>query len=353
MNIKRITTLIAALASTLMLVASPVAAVSDFNGEHCLQQSVKVTLTPTDATQYEVAGWLCATGTFHGKTVQVLVPGFTYDHTYWDFPYAGNFYSYAHAAHVAGFATFAIDRIGTGQSSHPPADQVTFPHEAYTVKQVVQALRAGQVGGTSFTKVVGVGHSMGAATWILEAAMPNAGVDGLILADYTHVANLPFIIQIGVYRIPVSQDAKWQNAGLPDGYLTSLAGTRGTQFYNQSFSDPVVIAKDEQLKSTGTTGEVATINTARDPSYSNAITVPVLLVVGQKDQLDCNEATAGLSCATSQALHDREASYFPHAASFDAFALPNSGHDTNLHFDSPVFFAKANLWALHNINHVW
>jgi len=31
----------------------------------------------------EIIGWLCARGSIHHKTLQVLLHGATYDHTYW------------------------------------------------------------------------------------------------------------------------------------------------------------------------------------------------------------------------------------------------------------------------------
>ena len=47
--------------------------------------------------------------------------GVTYNHLYWNFPYGNGYYSYVDAATAACDATFDIDRIGDGNSSHPPS----------------------------------------------------------------------------------------------------------------------------------------------------------------------------------------------------------------------------------------
>src|SRR5689334_22005511 len=81
------------------------------------------------------------------STVQVLVHGITYDHSYWDIPDpdGGDRYSYEAAAAKAGYATLAIDRIGAGRSSHPSSYQVDINSNAATVRAVIHALRSGKI----------------------------------------------------------------------------------------------------------------------------------------------------------------------------------------------------------------
>jgi pimeloyl-ACP methyl ester carboxylesterase len=333
---------IAVVATLTLTLGAANPALANNNRPNCTREIVSVKLTETATMNYNVVGWLCARGKLRNQPVQVLVSGLTYDHTYWDFPVEN--YSYVDFTNQLGFATFNIDRIGVGQSDQPPATEVTVPTEAFVTKQIVQALKLGKIRNHKFHKVIGVGHSLGAAIWTIEASFPDAGIDGLILADYTHAANIPFIVSIGAMRHPASEEDKF--ASSPTGYFTSIANTRGTQFYTTEFADSQVISKDEELKVTGTSGEATTINVARDPIYSNAIRVPVLFVVGQQDHLDCDEATVGLSCADNQAIRNREASLFSNSKSFKAFVLPKAGHSTNLHRSAGLFFLVANLWAL-------
>src|SRR6185503_8303572 len=140
---KRYTLAVFAALFSALAIGSPVAATGGL-APNCIKKTLPVKLSQSAAQTYNVVGWLCAHGGFKDKTVQVLVSGFTYDHNYWDFPYQQYRYSYVQYATAAGYATFNIDRIGVGESSKPPADQVTFPAEAYATRQIVQALREGK-----------------------------------------------------------------------------------------------------------------------------------------------------------------------------------------------------------------
>jgi pimeloyl-ACP methyl ester carboxylesterase len=313
------------------------------NALNCEESSLPVKLSSDGQAIYSVTGWLCARGNFSGKTVQLLVSGVSYDHNYWDFPYQPNNYSYVQSATRAGYATFNFDRIGVGLSDKPPATDVTIPAEAYVAHELIQDLRQGKISGTSFKKVIAVGHSMGASILSVEGGTYN-DADGLILADSLHQANVAKQTQLATTRYPAAQDPKFENAGLPDGYLTTKPGTRGDGYYDTKYADPQVVAKDEQLKQTATTGEFATLAQGRNPQFSKAIKTPVLLVVGQNDSINCNEG-AGLSCKDSATIIAREKDNFSQAACLEAFVLPNSGHDTNLHYNAKDWFKAASDWA--------
>jgi len=95
----------------------------------CTQHSVSVTLSDADPTAYNVVGWLCVARDDRqgARTVQLLVSGLTFDHTYWDTSYQPDTYSYVRAAARAGFTTFNFDRIGIGKSTRPLDTEVTIP----------------------------------------------------------------------------------------------------------------------------------------------------------------------------------------------------------------------------------
>jgi pimeloyl-ACP methyl ester carboxylesterase len=65
--------------------------------------------------QAMMAGTLCRPP--GASTVMVLVPGSTYNQTYWDFPYQLETYDFRLAMNRAGYATLVIDRLGVGKSS--------------------------------------------------------------------------------------------------------------------------------------------------------------------------------------------------------------------------------------------
>jgi pimeloyl-ACP methyl ester carboxylesterase len=334
--------------AVLLAPATPVFAHDKNNGHHnpkvsCMRQELPVQLTPGQGNStYQMVGWLCAKGSPAGKPLQLLVPGLTYDHTYWDFPgYDGN-YSYVQKAAKSGFATFAVDRIGTGQSSHPAASEVTFPGHANTILQAVDALKAGKVGGYKFKKIVGVGHSMGAGILMLTAETKPKAFDGMILLDFLHQANPEAQAALGAARHAASNEPKFAN--LPEGYITTKPGTRGL-YYNTAFADSKVIATDEKLKQTTTTGELATVGVPREARFSQAIKVPVLLVVGEKDSLFCNEALQGLSCKNEQAVRQREAQYYSPEARLKIEVVKEAGHVTNLHYNAHRVFDLSNHWS--------
>ena len=76
-------------------------------------------------------------------------------------PYGNGYYSYVDAATAAGYATFDIDRIGAGNSSHPPSAASTLTAGAVALHDAVTALRSGAVDGHAFRHVIAVGHSIG------------------------------------------------------------------------------------------------------------------------------------------------------------------------------------------------
>jgi pimeloyl-ACP methyl ester carboxylesterase len=306
-----------------------------------------VTVPGGDATTDRVSGELCATGSPAGKPLEVTVAGFTYNRWYWDPSYQRERYSYVLAAARAGFAVFNYDQLGTaGASDTPPAAQLSLLAQTGILHQLIGQLRAGAVARTRFSKVIVAGHSLGAEQALVLGSDPAyAGdADGLIVSDYLHVANPAEVPVITAARVPAAASAKF--AGLPwiDGYLTTADGQRSV-FYDPPNADPAMIAADEAAKGVASVATAAQINYVRaNPTLTNAITVPVLDAVGDRDNVNCNAALPGLSCASAADVAARERQYFARAC-YRAFVLPRSGHDMNLHRSAPVWFDAANRWA--------
>jgi pimeloyl-ACP methyl ester carboxylesterase len=306
----------------------------------CQTYSVPVTLSELNPTVYHVQTWLCAQGNLEGKTVQVLVHGFSYDHTYWDFPYQQPTYSYVQSATDAGYATLNLDLIGVGQSDHPLPELVNLQANSYVIHQIVQQLRAGSIGGTSFSKVITVGHSLGTLyTW--HEASTYADVDGMMATGLMH-SPTPGILNLALSMYPAILDPKFSSSGLPVGYVTTQPNTRGSSFYYASNANAQVIALDETLKETGTDGALSTSSLAVLPTVTQAIHVPVLVAVGQKDSFFCNFL---FSCANGTALVQREQSNYSADTCLEGYSLTNGGHDINLHLNAGSWFSAANDWA--------
>jgi pimeloyl-ACP methyl ester carboxylesterase len=92
----------------------------------------------------------------------------------------------------AGYATLAVDRVGTGGSRHPPAAILTLDAHVAPLAAVVTALREGRVADTAPNRIVTVGHSLGSAIVAAHAVSAildtDVGpVDGSILTGFSHL----------------------------------------------------------------------------------------------------------------------------------------------------------------------
>jgi pimeloyl-ACP methyl ester carboxylesterase len=337
-----------ALAASVLSVAAPAQAdAPDPSWVTCAQHTVPVTV-PGDATTYHISGRMCARTdkSRGGKTVQLLVPGWGYDRNYYNPNYQPNTYSWMYAETSKGYSTFAIDRLGTGLSDKPPAAELTVPNEAAVVGQVVQALRAGAVGGVPYQFVMGVGHSLGAAVlqYLAGSTTGTAVPNFLVLEDFLNAVNPAAATALAATLYPASSDPAFAAAGLPTGYQTTMPGTRAGDFYYTPGADSAMIATDESVKQTGTSGEITTLGAARTSTVTHAISVPTLIAVGQYDSLDCNESISGLSCASSAAVLAREAGNYSPRACLSTYVVTNAGHDVDLHTTARNLYNYVGTW---------
>lgn len=313
----------------------------------CERTTTRVRLTKNDPSKYRVAGWLCGPRHPRNQRVEFLIHGFSYNHLYW-FGLGYRKLDYVREAAQTGRSTFVIDQLGTGKSDHPDPRQTTFTNLAYVVHQLVTDLKAGHIGrsGTKFQHVVGVGHSMGARTWVLEAGTYH-DVDSLILAGALADNNVDYVNIVKAHTVPANT-LRPRFASLPDGYLSVEPRSL---FYDTNLADPKVIAQDEKIGiDTGTLGQLTTLPVSDQMrQYSQSITAPVLIVMGRQDANNCNEAIAGLSCASAKAVVAREGISYTSSSCLGAYVL-DSGHDTNLHPKAPTWYRYADWW-LKRANH--
>jgi pimeloyl-ACP methyl ester carboxylesterase len=320
-------------------VLAPSIARAEEGGLRCEEVSFPVTLSPGGADVYNVFGVLCSRGSIHHKTIQIALHGSTYSHLYWDWPFQPELYSYMRRATAAGYAVLSLDRIGIGQSDHPPAAEVTIGANAHVVHQIVQALRGGDLVVPSFglihaERVTLVGHSLGSVIAIEEAAT-YGDVDGVALTGVSHTVT-PALGAIFAILYPASLDPRFAGSGIPEGYLTTLPGER-TVFYYLPSADPLVIAIDEQTKETVTPAELDTAFPAL--ALSGGVHTPVLVVVGDLDLAFCNEP----SCTDSGSLAI-EPGFYPADACAEAVAIPGAGHDLNLHVQAQDAYDAVLEW---------
>lgn len=278
------------------------------------------------------------------STVMVLVPGATYNHTYWDFPYQPQTYNFRQAMNAGGYATFTVDRLGAGDSSRPLSATLSATIQAAAVHDVISALRAGRIGGSQFPKVIVGGHSLGAAISIIEAATFHDD-SAVLVTGWSHFindVNLTGLFTNALY--PAALDPKFAGGGYDPGYLTTRPGQRATYFYAPQTTDPKVLAEDDATKDVVSPTEAAdAIGVAGATPYSGLIKAPVLVADGQLDALVCTPAIG--NCANAQALKTTEAPDFLSTSCLETYVLANSGHDVNLATDAPQYQQAVRDWA--------
>ncbi|HEX3829637.1 MAG TPA: alpha/beta hydrolase [Sporichthyaceae bacterium] len=321
---------------------------------------------PADVTDHQVMivpGTAARTWTIHGElclpsgatasTVLLALHGITYKHDYWDPGYQPERYSFARAMAAAGYATYAPDRLGYGDSSHPASALVSLDSDVAVTHSLIGSLRTGGVGGTGFRRVVLVGNSYGSAISWRESELHN-DADAVVATGYASVLQNDAILQLlGALR-PAAADPAFAGRGLDPGYLTPRPGQRETGFiYYPDNADPAMVAYDEaRMRDTVTVGEgsiflhlgaypLGPFDIPNVPQTEN-INIPSFLLNGSHDTLTCGPQLT--HCTSDRVLQNAENRYFSASACFRAGVVPASGHVLNLHRNAAVAFAKIRAW---------
>jgi len=299
-------------------------------------QALQVPVTLPQVPGATLYGELCLPAAGTPSRVQLLVHGATYNSYYSDWPYKPNVYSYVRLMVGAGYATFNIERLGYGRSTHPASTLSTLENGRDALRQVVDKLRSGQIGGLAFSRVIWVGHSLGTVYAWLEASVAT-NVDAFVLTGLLHAVKPSWLTLAFSDAYPAAADPKFATLGLDPGYLTFRPGTRAPLFYWLPTADPNVIALDERLKDTVSGTEFgAAVPLFNSPPPATApsrnIRVRTLVVLGQHDRVFCDED--GLIC-NQRNVANAEAPYYSPQARLQVLIAADTGHDIQLHETAP------------------
>jgi pimeloyl-ACP methyl ester carboxylesterase len=312
-------------------------------------RAVHVPVTSATKQDAFLFGVVCTPGPSAPRpsSVQLLVHGGTYNHRYWDWPLRPERYSYVRAAVSAGYAVLAVDRLGYGQSTRPASALVSLANGAAALHDVVTALRAGEITGYQFRRVVYVGHSVGSIVGWVEASTYR-DVDAVVVTGMTHHLKRTAVATISQIFYPASQDPAFRDARLDPGYLTTRPGRRGGFFYFAGGSEPDVIALDEETKDTMAIAEAReSLSLILSPPAAAApsrdIVVPTLLVMGAKDGPFCGEPD-GLDCTSRAALLEAEAPYYSSEAALEVRTIQDTGHNIQLHHNAGIATGEILDW---------
>jgi pimeloyl-ACP methyl ester carboxylesterase len=316
---------------------APVHAQPSASSASCRDLYFPVTLAVVPQTMY---GKLCVPDG-GAKTVQVLVPGGTYNSTYWDIGYSPETRSYRRAMNNAGYATLALDRLGTGRSSTPLSVLLTTTTEASVVHQVIGQLRTG-ARGPRFSKVILGGHSYGSGVAIIEAATFH-DVDGVLITGLAHRINLGGTIPVFADTLPVVLDPKFATTGHDPGYITTLPNTRYDIFHTPGPRVDGAVAYDEATKDTSTEAQAIDLfSLGIILPYSRLIDKPVMIALGQ-DTVFCG--LLATDCSSGEAIKRTESLYYSPAAELTAYALHGYGHAINYAPNASDYFQAVREWA--------
>lgn len=318
---------------------------------------------PTGATEYTIAGRLCAPNGTVPKTVLLALHGITYTQEYWDSRFEPGTYSFARAVTRAGYAVLAIDRLGYGKSSHPFGGAVTLDVQAEVAHHVLKNLKAGKVGGQPFAHVVLVGHSYGSAVSWLETSRYN-DADAVVATGWgSSIQTEPLLRFFSALSKPAFTDERLaEQVGLDPTYLTTQPGGRNQNYlYDLSNVDPEMIRYDEGvLRDTATVGEGGTfvnrynkfpitynLGSSEELSlpgsnHTRNIKVPQFLLNGTNELLFCGPDT--MYCNSGPALEQEQRQCFSEASCFRAAVTPQAGHDLNLQRNAQASYSTIVAW---------
>jgi pimeloyl-ACP methyl ester carboxylesterase len=285
-----------------------------------------------------IAGTFCAPP--RAIAVQVLVPGNTYNRSYWQVDVDPANYSYARQANRAGYATLAVDRLGTGASLHPPSSAMTLANDVATIHEVANAARRGVFG--RFTHVVGVGHSLGSVVVNQVAGQYPKDFDAVVLTGFSHSINAVNATALAAtsYVLPAGEP-DFAGRHLDTFYLTTRPGGR-LPLYEGDAVAAKVLDWDDGHRDTANLVELGGLGRFQIPNRSRTISVPVFVVDGSADAVVCGLMSG--DCSDSASLRDSEAAWFGSRATVTAWLVPGVGHNVTLHRDAAAVDGTITAW---------
>lgn len=241
------------------------------------------------------------------------MPGATYDHRYFDLGTSRGVVSQARQAARDGWVAIALDRVGTGGSSKPPAASVTTAVQVASIDRFVDRI------DRTYKRlpIVLVGHSYGSVV-AAGVAAESDDVDALVITGFLYRRTAPSFEGFPEL-VPAATDPVLAGRQLPEGYLTTVPNTRQF-FYHLPNTDPATLAADERTKATTTAAEVPGFGQElQTGSFASAVRVPVLVVVGEYDYLFRGSDPAAFASVQQQT--------FAAAVTVDAVPIRDAGHD--------------------------
>ena len=216
-------------------------------------------------------------------SVQILTHGVGFDRYYWDFAPG---YCYVDVASIFDSATFFYDRLGVGISSKEDALLIQTTLELEILHELISMLRQGYFSGTTFSTVIGAGHSFGSLLTQADTAAYPKDLDAAILTGFSVYEGAMPIFLTGLNSVIASQNQPYRFSGLSNGYLVSdTAISNQIGFFRAPGFDPNILWLAEATEGSVTIGELFSTTAVTKPAKS--FTGPLAVVNGAEDLPFC------------------------------------------------------------------
>lgn len=270
----------------------------------------------------------------NASLVQFLTHGVGFDKSYWNF-FSANL-SYADNAALAGYTTLFYDRLGVGMSDHPdPIQVVQAPLEVSIGHELVQMLREGSIASTTFSKVVGVGHSLGSElTNAITAAYPK-DFDAAVLTGLSVDSAGQKTFFGGLNLAIANQNQPGRYYDLPNGYTVSdsiISNQFG--FLRYPGFEYAALQVAEATKGTFTIGELFTNSQIMSPAMN--FTGPIDVVDGEFDLPFCE---SNCLVPTNKAAAVKGALYPNASKGSQYYIAEGAGHGINVQNVAPQAYS--------------
>ncbi|GAC1628578.1 MAG: hypothetical protein NVS9B10_18630 [Nevskia sp.] len=299
----------------------------------------------SDGLSYEIRGHLVGPRSLLDaatpQAVTLYLHGIGWGEYYWHFKSVPG---YDHLTEMArlNHVSVAFEQLGYGDSGRPLGSQSCYGSEADTASQIVAQLRAGTYTATGrpaprFQRVALASHVTGALMTEPEA-ISFADVDALVVTSWADSSFSPAILAANVQIVTACAGGGEPSEGSsgPGGYThtpIAEADFRSIYFFN---ADPAVIDAAAAQRHRGPCGEPMSAVPALgiDLAMANRITVPVLLVYGDRDGFFANTTVAG----------QLQAALFTGSRDVRMEILPNTGNALTLERSAPAFRQLLSTW---------
>ncbi|KAL8924229.1 MAG: hypothetical protein Q9208_004193 [Pyrenodesmia sp. 3 TL-2023] len=279
------------------------------------------------------------------KTIEILSHGIGLEKSYWDIAPG---YSHVDAAATAGYATFAYDRLGVGQSDHPdPIQEVQAFLEVEILHGLATHFRTTKIDGHGFTNIIGVGHSFGSILQVGVNGKYPEDFDGVVLTAFTNtISHLPYTVLANNPAIAaLNQPSRFGR--LPYGYLVYNDAISIQQFSLGAFDERqltdtprTVFQNQVDRKDTYTFGEIFTNGGVLNPATE--YTGPLDVVTGIYDFPFC----LGNCSYPDNQLVKVKPSLYPAVedSKAEVYLAPDNGHYLNAHKSAGMVFDHINMF---------